>query len=170
MKADIKNWYVLITKPRAEKQTGLKLTDIGIENFMPLHRELRQWADRKKFVEVPLFYNYLFVRTTFEDRIKVFGVDGLVKYLSIGGKAAQLTSNEIERVKKLCLYEGGITAEPDYLSRGDEVEIQSGLLCGLRGRLILTEGKKKIKITITGLGCCVIADIEKETVRKAIID
>ena len=56
-----KEWFVLVTANRAEKKVGIGLSEIGIENFVPVKLKLRQWHDRKKWVEMPLFNNYIFV-------------------------------------------------------------------------------------------------------------
>jgi transcription antitermination factor NusG len=55
-------WYIWYTQPRAEKQLQKRLAGEGIEVFLPLRKELHQWSDRKKWVEVPLFRGYLFTK------------------------------------------------------------------------------------------------------------
>ena len=49
----MKQWYVIYTKSRAEKQVNQRLLEQGIETYLPLQKIIRQWADRKKRVEVP---------------------------------------------------------------------------------------------------------------------
>ena len=42
------NWYVLKTRPSAEKKVAERLQLIGLESFLPLQAVWKQWSDRKK--------------------------------------------------------------------------------------------------------------------------
>ena len=121
MATDDRKWFVIRTKSRAERQVGKRLTEIKIENFVPLQRQLRQWHDRKKWVETPLFNSYIFVRTEDKYRNKVFQVGGILKYLSIGGQVSVLTDQEFERVKRLCEFDGEILISDNSYEIGEEV-------------------------------------------------
>ena len=55
------HWYAIYTRSRGEKVTAKLLSDQGIEAYLPLQRKLRQWSDRKKWVEVPYINSYVFV-------------------------------------------------------------------------------------------------------------
>ena len=57
-----KTWYALYTKSRNEKKAHSALVSSGIDSFLPLIKNLKQWSDRKKWVEEPLFRSYLFVQ------------------------------------------------------------------------------------------------------------
>lgn len=56
-----KQWFVFYTKSRQEKKVRDLLLKSGYEVFLPMHKVMRQWSDRKKKVEVPLFNSYIFV-------------------------------------------------------------------------------------------------------------
>jgi len=56
-----KAWHVVYTRSRAEKKVYADLTAQGIECFLPVQKQLRQWKDRKKWVEMPLMPGYCFV-------------------------------------------------------------------------------------------------------------
>ncbi|MCC6721057.1 MAG: UpxY family transcription antiterminator [Bacteroidia bacterium] len=163
-----KKWYVLQTRPRVEKQVGGRLTEKHFENFVPLQRQLRQWHDRKKWVEMPLFSSYIFVRTEDKFRSKVFEVGGLLKYVSIGGQICVLTEQEIERVKRLCSYSGQVNIEQGLLKAGDEIEIIDGHFAGLHGQLTTTPTNHKIKISIASLNCFATVELDKNNVKKII--
>ncbi|MCC5944441.1 MAG: UpxY family transcription antiterminator, partial [Bernardetiaceae bacterium] len=140
-----KKWLVIITKPKSEKKVGKRLTEIGIEHLVPLQRQLRQWHDRKKWVYVPLFNSYIFVRIEEKHRNKVFDAAGIWKYLSIGGKIAVLKEQEIERIRRLCSFEGDVEISNTSFEVGEEVEIMAGHFIGFTGTLINVENKDKLK-------------------------
>ena len=54
-------WYVLYTKPRNEKKVAQRLSEAGYTVYCPLQKVRRQWSDRTKVVEEPLFTSYLFI-------------------------------------------------------------------------------------------------------------
>ena len=53
-------WYAFVTRPRHEKRVKQYLDGSGFENYLPLHKQMHQWKDRKKYVEVPLFSCWIF--------------------------------------------------------------------------------------------------------------
>jgi len=166
MTPDLNKWYVLITRPRAEKQVSRRLTETGFENYLPLRRHLRIWNDRKKWVEEPLFSSYIFVKTEDRLRSRVFEAGGLVKYLSIGSQIATLSEEEIERVKRLCSYEGEIEVREGELTAGDLIVVTQGHFAGLHGSILKIEGQNKLKLALNGLGCFASVEIDGEWVRK----
>ena len=54
-------WYVIYTKPKNEKKVAERLQQIEIEVFCPLVTVVKQWSDRKKKIQIPLFNSYVFV-------------------------------------------------------------------------------------------------------------
>ena len=77
-----KKWYAIYVKSTNEKKVFKTLDDIGIESFLPLITKMKQWSDRRKKVEEPLFRSYLFVNITLSDYYKVLNVNGVVKFIS----------------------------------------------------------------------------------------
>lgn len=163
-----KNWYVLITRPRAEKKVSTCLNSVYIENYLPVRRELRKWHDRKKWIESPLFASYIFVKTYETARSKVFEVDGLVKYVGTHGKAAIITEEEILRIEKICSYAGEISIERDCLSKGDEVEIVGGHFKGIHGHILQVGKNNKLQLSIPTLGFSALVEIDKEFALKVV--
>lgn len=165
---DNRKWYVLTTKPKAEKQVSKRLTENCVENFLPLQRKLQIWHDRKKWVETPLFNSYIFVKIEDKFRSKVFEIGGLLKYVSIGGQVCVLAEPEIERIRRLCSYSEPVTVEQENFERGEKVEILEGHFVGLHGELLQNGDKYKLKIFVEGLGYFATVLIEKNIVRKVL--
>ncbi|WP_204268528.1 transcription termination/antitermination NusG family protein, partial [Escherichia coli] len=61
-KTNEKRWHALYTKPRWEKKIDTVLLRKGVESWCPLQKVERQWSDRKKIIEDPLFKSYVFVK------------------------------------------------------------------------------------------------------------
>ena len=43
-----KNWVAVYTRPRSEKKAAEELNKAGIEVYLPIQKQIRQWSDRKK--------------------------------------------------------------------------------------------------------------------------
>jgi transcriptional antiterminator RfaH len=158
-------WYVLITAPRAEKKAALQLTNINIENYLPIHKKLKQWHDRKKWVDEVLFKRYLFVKTNNQNRNSVFGVPGIIKYLHIGPTITKISDLEIERIKKICKF-NKVEIDNNQVEIGEEVEILAGDLIGLKGRIQSLINQQKVRIKIDGLGMYATVEVSTEQTRK----
>ncbi len=159
-----KNWYVLKVKPKSEKKVAQQLTQLGIENYLPLQLKLRRWRDRKKYVYMVLIHGYVFVYLKENERKKVFDVYGVVQYLAFSGKIVIVKPSEIEQLKLFCTF-ANVSIDEKF-EAGDYVEVIEGPLMGLRGQLIDITNGKKLKILIPSLGCFANIIMDKFYVKK----
>jgi transcription antitermination factor NusG len=58
----VKRWHVIYTKSKWEKKVEGLLLNANIESWCPVQKKERQWSDRKKIIEEPLFRSYVFVK------------------------------------------------------------------------------------------------------------
>lgn len=159
-----KKWFVVRTNSRAENQVSKRLEAIGVEHFLPLHNTIRQWRDRKRRVEEPLIKGYVFVRLSEKNRSSVFDISGIVRFLFVHGKIAEIKEKEIESLKIFCKFEDIIIERSNHVL-GDEVEIISGDLIGLRGRIRETAKGNFLCLHIEELGFFASIRINKSDVR-----
>jgi transcriptional antiterminator RfaH len=142
------NWYVLITKPRAEKKVAERLADLNLEVYCPVKIEMRQWSDRKKKVQAPLLPSMVLVRLTDAQRPLVFDVVGVVRYLFWLGEPAIVRELEIETLKE-ALDSGLTIVETSKIGVGDIIDIE--------GLGSVKKEKGKIK-HISGKHCWVVME------------
>ena len=161
-----KLWFVVYTKPRAEKKVAKWLLDANIEHYLPLRKELRQWKDRKKWVEMTLFPSYVFVSIADCNRYNLYSAPGFLKYVSVNGTAVAVGTSVIDKVRHLCNYSGLIEIKTNEYSIGETVLIISGYFIGMKAQLLTKSGQSKIKIIIDELSCCAIIEIDKKCVQK----
>lgn len=125
-----KNWYVLYTAARAEKQVLTRLQARGIEAWLPLHSTPRVWSDRIKMVDVPLFPSYLFVSCSEEELRGLIRVYGVAQIVFHNGRPAVVSAKEIEAIRHF-LDE----AANHVLCPGEDVEILCGALKHVSGKI-----------------------------------
>ncbi|MEZ5105738.1 MAG: UpxY family transcription antiterminator [Draconibacterium sp.] len=140
-----KSWFVIYTRSRAEKKVRDELTHNNIESFLPLQKQLRQWKDRKKWVEIPLISGYCFVRITKKEYEKVLQTNGVVCFIKFEGKAAVIPDNQIDYLRQMLgQFDFEVNVSLENFSPGKKVEVITGPMIGLRGELIETRGKNKL--------------------------
>ena len=99
MNAD-RYWHALYVKSRSEKKVLKQLEEMDVEAFLPLVTRIRQWSDRKKKVEEPLFKSYVFVRSSEKQYIPILNVYGVVKFVTFNRKAVIVPENQIIAIKR----------------------------------------------------------------------
>ena len=130
-----KKWLAIYTKPQHEKAVKSALELKGFEVYLPVLKDRRKWADRKKWVEFPLFKCYLFVKTNSKYSIDILKTNGVVKIIKFGNNIAIIQNSIIDSLK--LMIEGGYKPIPaDYFLKGDPVRVKEGPLKGLIGQVI----------------------------------
>lgn len=161
-----KHWYVFYTKSRAEKKTKQILEKFGFEVFLPTVKVVRQWSDRKKKVEVPLFNSYIFVLEEEYRIVEVLKIPGISWNIRHNGKPAFLRENEINLIKKVVDSGYAVEAEGyEELEKGDDVEIIDGPLKGFKG-IIDKSVEKNFRVIIPSIGQAVKVQIDKVLLKK----
>lgn len=160
-------WKVIYVSSRAEKKVGERLSHAGIENYVPLKREMKQWSDRKKMVESPMINGYVFVRPDALQRDQVLQHQGVLNYVRYNGGDAQVREIEIEALKSIeakgYFVEGHFGSD---LKAGDATIIQAGPFKGLRGQ-VQTAGDKEIyTIVIDSIDYSLSLQLPREILKK----
>ncbi|SHF42791.1 transcription antitermination protein nusG [Mariniphaga anaerophila] len=166
LKKPVYNWYAIYTKPNAEKRIVNYLDEKDIESYLPLKKALRQWSDRKKWIEEPVFRCYLFIRVSHIEFFKILEVPGVVKYVSFGGKPQTIPEDQIKDVKILVeQQEREIFLSHENIKKGKKVEVLFGPFKGMHGEVTQIHGKSRLVLKIDALGCNLYANINKDEVR-----
>ena len=97
---DSKKWFAIYVKSRNEKKVFKQLEDMGIESFLPLITRVKQWSDRKKKVEEPLFRSYIFVKISLKDYYTVLNIPGVVKFVCFEKNPVPVPENQIVAIKQ----------------------------------------------------------------------
>jgi len=163
--ADLK-WYACYTKPRAEKASQLRLVESEIECYLPLQRTRRQWSDRIKWVNEPLFRSYIFVSVCASDFLKVLQTDGIVRFITFENKAVPIPDVQIEAIRMLLGQGIELEITTDKIKPGQSIEVQAGPLIGLRGELIEYRGNKKVLVRLGEIGQGILVTIGPEYLAK----
>lgn len=160
-----KTWYAIYVRPRAEKKVAIELEAEGIEYYLPLEKRLKQWSDRKKWVEEPLFRSYIFVHITQAEYFRTLVVRGVVRYITFEGKAVEVPPQQIEAIKLYLAENEPVTIDENEWKIGQEIEVIAGKLIGLKGKLAEVKGKKKVRVLIDVVNSSIYLNIPKNHLR-----
>ncbi|MCK4894165.1 MAG: UpxY family transcription antiterminator, partial [Calditrichia bacterium] len=142
-----------------------QLIEKGVDAFLPVVERVRQWKDRKKRVEMPLFNSYVFVRIDLKDRYYSLQTHGVVRLVSFGGNPASIPDWQIEQLQQVIKHPDTLELE-HYLREGDWVEVTVGPFKGVKGRLKELRGQTRLVINIDGIYQSVSFVIDKDQVEK----
>ncbi len=157
---EIKNWFAIRVKSRAEKKVSEQLKEKAIECYLPLQKQLRFWRDRKKLVDMPVIHGYAFVKIFPHERLSVLQTRHVVNLVRFEGKDVIIPTPQIEAMKCM-LGQTDYPVEVSYeeLSPGQWVKIRSGIMKGLRAELISVHGKNRITLRINELNFNLMIDL-----------
>jgi transcription antitermination factor NusG len=158
---EIKHWYALYTRPRMEKKVHLLLSERGYVSYCPLNKVRKQWSDRVKVVEEPLFKSYVFVQLDAQQKTDVRFVNGVVNFVYWLGKPAMIREDEIVRIRKFMKEYEDVLLEPLDLQVDSPVVVTSGVLMDKQGRVLRTRNQL-VEIEIESLGCKLVAVLPKK--------
>ncbi len=158
-----KKWYAIYTKPRWEKKIDAVLIRKGVESWCPLQKIERQWSDRKKIIEDPLFKSYVFVRINDTERSKVLMTDGVLNFVHYLGKPAVIKDQEVETIKSYLSEKDAtirVISQEGFLEE-TKIRVNHGVFMGNEGT-VLRGGRKKVYVKLESLGQVMVVEFPAE--------
>jgi transcription antitermination factor NusG len=131
-------WWVLHTRPRAEKTLARRFHERDVPYFLPLHQ--RQWRNNGRTLRsyLPLFPGYVFLHGDEQTRLIALETKLVAQVLPVEDQTR--IHGDLRRIYQLITTGAPITPE-DRLAPGDPVEIIKGPFAGLAGE-VLRRGKQ----------------------------
>jgi transcription termination/antitermination protein NusG len=150
MKLEKPLWYAVYVKPRHEFATQAALYKKNIETFLPTYKSMRQWADRKKCIDFPLFPGYVFVNILPdpENFIYVSRTRGLINIVSSqDGNPWTVSDDEINSLR--IIFESGLPFDvyPHFIE-GTKIKIMKGPLTGAEGIIMKKDDTRMLQVNI----------------------
>lgn len=160
-----REWYAFRVRPRHEKMVSSSLRGKGYDEFLPLTRSRRKWADRSKIVEMPLFPGYIFCGARRSDIGGIRSTPGVVDVIRAGAHPLPARREEIEGLQTAVNAELGMES-CDFIeprSHG-QLQIVSGPLRGLQGILVEVRGAQRLILSVELLRRSVVVELPATSV------
>jgi len=153
-------WYLIYTRPSLENKVARQLSQIGINFLLPKTRILRQWHDRKKLIDKPLFPSYIFVKiTSLPDYYNCTKIDGFCFFIKFGNQFTLISQKIIDDISLITDKGSTVEASSDSIEPGEKMIIRHGPLCGLSCEVVKYNGKQKVCVRINLIGRTILADV-----------
>jgi transcription antitermination factor NusG len=138
MATETSRWWVLHTRPRAEKTVSRLLASKQIPFFLPLYKQCKRVQRRTVTSYLPLFPGYVFLRGGDSERIVAFETNRIANCIRVEDQARM--DRDLFRVHTS--IKSGLPLLPEEkIHPGTPAEIVSGPLAGHQG-IIVRSGKK----------------------------
>src|SRR5262245_19877511 len=158
-------WFALTAKHQHEPTVARLLDAKGFEVFQPTYTEVRRWKDRDKVLKLPLFPGYVFFCGGLERRVDILSTPGVFSIVAFGGTAAEISSGEIEAIRRVTLNHLAIQPHP-FLTVGDRVRVVRGPLAGVSGILRKQKDACRLVLSVELLGRSAAVEIDATIVEK----
>jgi transcription antitermination factor NusG len=126
-------WWVLHTKPRQEKALARQLAKVRIPHFLPTVTRRNLIRNRVLCSHVPLFPGYVFLLADEAERLRSLETRCVVRALSVPDQEGLW--HDLGQVERLIASGAPIDPAPG-LTPGAWVEIRTGALAGLKGKIL----------------------------------
>lgn len=154
-----RRWLALYTRMHHEKKVRDRLTDRGIECFLPIQTVVRQWSDRKKKVDKVLISMMIFVHVDAREQSQVLQVPSVMRYMVLRGEhgPAVIPKRQMEYFRFMVdQSDVDVSFSAECLQPGQKVRVIKGPLMGLVGELVTVGGKSSVAIRVEMLGCALV--------------
>ncbi len=159
-------WYPVYTHPRAEKKACQALVNKGIETYLPLRRQLKQWSDRKKWVDEPFIKSYLFVHINEHEQTEVMMTKGISRFIYFGGKITSMPDRQVDDLRLLMTSSLELEVTEENLSPGEKIIIKAGPLKGMTGEVISYRSQKQLALRLESIGCSIIIHVAASLISR----
>jgi transcription antitermination factor NusG len=133
-----------------------------------MQKTMRQWSDRKKLVETPLFNSYIFVKVMQHEIQTVLQTPGISWAIQHNGKPAILRENEYAMIQRFItsgffIETEGITPE---FAQGDKTTVLDGPLAGISGIMSGEANNQKLTVLLEGINQVIRVEISGKLLKK----
>lgn len=136
-----------------------------IENFLPLYSQVHNWTNRRRVtVQLPLFPNYLFVRSERQNRGRVLRVPGVLSLVGRGFDPTPMSDFEVEALRS-GLHLRKCEPHP-LLVVGARVRIKVGPLEGMEGVLLRNKNNLRVVLTVGLINQSVAVEVDASDVES----
>jgi transcription termination/antitermination protein NusG len=151
-------WFAVQVTPRHENKVATYLEYKGLISFVPVRKVKRQWSDRTKVIDWPLFPTYVFCRFCRFKAWTVRSIPGVSRIVGSGFMPSPIPDWEIESLRK-AITSGVEIVPTTYLRCGEKIQIKDGPLTGVSGVVVRMTNRNWLVISVDLIGKSVMAHV-----------
>ena len=150
-----KQWLAVYTRMHHERKVADALQTMGIESFVAMQEEMRQWKDRRKKVMRILIPMIVFVRVNEAQRLEVLSLASVSRFMveRRHHRALVIPDSQMDKFRfVLDFSDATVNVTSERFRPGERVRVIKGPLSGLEAEFVETAGKTQIVINLDALG------------------
>jgi len=155
-------WYVLYVRANHEQKTHTLLLRKELKSFLPTTEKLRKYKNCKKFIFVPLFPSYVFVKLNSPlDLHKALSLRSSCSFVKFDGNYALLSDEEISKIRLLSTgqYFKELEVNAGHIKVGDYKKLTASPFQGMECEVVNVKNKNKIIVRLKSIRQNVMATI-----------
>jgi transcription antitermination factor NusG len=160
-----KKWFAIYTKYKCEKFVVERLTNKGIEAYVPLISKTKRYTRKTKHYKVPLINSYAFVHITRSEYVRVLETEYVMGFLKQRKNLISIPDDEINILRRIVGEIELVDINPLSYDIGTPVEIIGGNLTGVKGKLIKRQGKNEFVVELHTIGYQLQMIVDKSMLR-----
>jgi transcription antitermination factor NusG len=146
-------WFAVYTKYKCEKYVADQLSKKHIEAYVPIITKTKKYSRKIKHYQIPLINCYVFVCINKAEYVPTLETEYVMKFLKQGKDLLCIPHTEIDTLKRVAGDVEEIhTLENNIFQAGEEVEVISGHLTGMKGKIISRAGKRNFVLELNTIG------------------
>lgn len=153
------SWFAVRVRSRSEKLAAADLSARRVTVCAATAPLRRQWSDRVRVVEMPLFPGYVFAHFAPASRLTVLRAAGVVGIVGSGGMDFPIPQEEMDAVLTL-VHSSAVCMQDPFLRTGAWVRVRGGALDGLVGRLRKVKDETRVVVTLDLLQRSVSVEVD----------
>lgn len=160
-----KRWWVLHTKPKAEKSVAAMLEKKRIQHFLPLVTVRHTYSNWQATFHKPLFPGYVFLMGNEDARVSALETNKLVSVLNVTDQ--ELFAQEIGDIQRAVASGQRMNIFP-ALRAGARFRVTSGPLRDIEGVIERVGSQARIYAAVTVLGQSVTLEIDPALLERIV--
>lgn len=142
-------WYLIYTKPRHERKLSANLTEQKIHSFLPITRKVKNYRDRKKYIETPLFPSYIFIYlSSMQHYYAGMESGGFLYYVKTGKGIARVSDDVVNNIRLATTFAKDLEVTNNHFQPGQQLIISQGALAGLSCEVVKMNDKEKLLVRV----------------------
>jgi transcription antitermination factor NusG len=150
-------WWVLHTRPRAEKTLARRLLGREVGFYLPLYEHRLSSGGRARSSFLPLFPGYVFLHGNDEDRRLALETNQIAQALAVPDQLGLF--GDLQRIRQLLETRQNLTPE-QRLQPGTPVRIIAGALAGMAGVVVRQGRQLRFVVAVSFLQSGASVDVE----------
>lgn len=145
-------WFAAYTRNNFARRIKSRLTEVGVECYLPMRLQERIYNGRKRRIEMPLIPNVIFVRIDAERCYDIVNELSLpMRYVldHAERRPAPISDKQMNDFRFLIeMPDDCLTLVDIPLAAGDRVRVTAGPMKGIEGELIRIKGHRRVVVRL----------------------